>query len=55
MVWSEFIQKNNPLELSNAVYHLPQALNRDDARLTGPMEAIRKATAEREAQGGAAK
>jgi mannan endo-1,4-beta-mannosidase len=45
MVWSEFIQKANPEELSNAVYHLPQALNRDDARLAGPMEAIRKATA----------
>jgi mannan endo-1,4-beta-mannosidase len=47
MVWSEFIQKANPPELSNAVYHLPQALNRDDPRLAGPMEAIRKATAER--------
>jgi mannan endo-1,4-beta-mannosidase len=47
MVWSEFIQKANALDLANAVYHSPRALNRDDPRLAGPMEAIRKATAER--------
>ena len=47
MAWSEFIQNGSSLELANAVYHGPRALNRDDPRLTGPMEAIRKATAER--------
>ncbi|MGD0859958.1 MAG: glycosyl hydrolase [Terracidiphilus sp.] len=47
MSWSEFIQMGNPLELANAAYHGPRALNRDDPRLAGPMEAIRKATAER--------
>ncbi len=47
MSWSEFIQVGNPLELTNAVYHAPRALNRDDPRLAGPMAAIRKATAER--------
>jgi mannan endo-1,4-beta-mannosidase len=47
MVWSEWIQSANPLELTNAVYHGPRALNRDDPRLAGPMEVIRKATAER--------
>jgi mannan endo-1,4-beta-mannosidase len=47
MTWSEFIQVGNPLELANAVYHAPQALNRDDPRLAGPMAAIRKATVER--------
>ena len=47
MSWSEFIQAGNPLELANAVYHGPRALNRDDPRLAGPMEAIRKATGER--------
>jgi len=47
MAWSEFIQDGNSLELANAVYHGPRALNRDDPRLAGPMEAIRKATAER--------
>jgi mannan endo-1,4-beta-mannosidase len=47
MAWSEFIQMGNPLELANAAYHGPRALNRDDPRLAGPMEAIRKATAER--------
>jgi mannan endo-1,4-beta-mannosidase len=46
MAWSEFIQDGNSLELANAVYHGPRALNRDDPRLAGPMEAIRKATAE---------
>jgi mannan endo-1,4-beta-mannosidase len=47
MSWSEFIQVGNPLELTNAAYHGPRSLNRDDPRLAGPMEAIRKATAER--------
>src|ERR1035441_6709170 len=47
MSWSEFIQMGNPIELANAAYHGPRALNRDDPRLAGPMGAIRKATAER--------
>jgi mannan endo-1,4-beta-mannosidase len=47
MVWSEFIQSGNPLDLANATYHSPRALNRDDPRLAGPMAAIRKATADR--------
>lgn len=44
MTWSEFIQRGNPLELANAVFHAPMAINRDDARLAEPMAAIRKAT-----------
>jgi len=47
MTWSEWIQSANSLEFANAVYRGPRALNRDDPRLAGPMEAIRKATAER--------
>ena len=47
MTWSEFIQEANPLELANAVFHAPRAINRDDARLTGAMAAIRKGTEER--------
>ncbi len=43
MDWSEFIQKANPLDLVNAVYHAPQVLTRDDPRLAGPLAAIRKA------------
>jgi mannan endo-1,4-beta-mannosidase len=47
MCWSEFIQEHNPVDLVNAVYHAPMVLTRDDARLAGPLAAIRKATAER--------
>jgi mannan endo-1,4-beta-mannosidase len=47
MCWSEFIQEHNPLDLVIAVYHAPQVLTREDARLAGPLAAIRKATAER--------
>ncbi|MGD0096511.1 MAG: glycosyl hydrolase [Terracidiphilus sp.] len=47
MDWSEFIQKSNPLDLVNAVYHAPQVLTREDARLAEPLAAIRKATADR--------
>ncbi|MGA3343759.1 MAG: glycosyl hydrolase [Terracidiphilus sp.] len=47
MCWSEFIQKGNPLDLVNAVYHAPQVLTRDDVRQAAPLAAIRKATAER--------
>jgi mannan endo-1,4-beta-mannosidase len=49
MAWSEYIQTENPLDLVNAVYHAPQVLTREDARLAGPLAAIRKATAERAA------
>ena len=48
MVWSEFIQEHNPLDLVNAVYHDPQVLTREDPRLAGPLAAIRKGTAERQ-------
>jgi mannan endo-1,4-beta-mannosidase len=47
MTWSEWIRSANTLEAANAIYHSPRTLNRDDPRLAGPMEAIRKATAER--------
>ena len=47
MCWSEFIQEHNPLDLVIAVYHAPMVLTREDARLAGPLAAIRKATAER--------
>jgi mannan endo-1,4-beta-mannosidase len=47
MSWSEFIQEGNELDKTIASYHGPQAINRDDPRLAGPMAAIRKATAER--------
>jgi len=46
MAWSEFIQTGNPLDLVNAVYHAPQILTREDARLAAPLAAIRKATTE---------
>jgi hypothetical protein len=36
-----------------AVYHAPMVLTREDARLAGPLAAIRKATAERIATAGA--
>jgi mannan endo-1,4-beta-mannosidase len=47
MCWSEFIQGHNPLDLVIAVYHAPMVLTRENARLAGPLAAIRKATAER--------
>jgi mannan endo-1,4-beta-mannosidase len=47
MVWSEFIQEASSVEQANAIYHAPRMLTRDDPRLAKPMEAIRKATAER--------
>lgn len=46
MVWSGFLDVNR-MELPNALYHAPQALNRDDPRLAEPLAAIRKAAAER--------
>jgi mannan endo-1,4-beta-mannosidase len=47
MTWSEWIHSANSVELANAVYRSPRMLNRDDPRLAGPMETIRKATANR--------
>ena len=47
MVWSEIVRSGNSLEQIKAIYDSPRALNRDDARLAGPMAAIRKATADR--------
>ena len=46
MVWSTMLDSSNSLDHINAVYHARRMLNRDDPRLAGPMEAIRKATAE---------
>ncbi|MGD0832195.1 MAG: glycosyl hydrolase [Terracidiphilus sp.] len=48
MVWSEYIQMHNQLDLVNSVYHAAQVLTRDDPRLAGPLTAIRKATADRQ-------
>ena len=49
MAWSELVAKSNSVELLKSVYHAPQILGRDDPRLSAPMEAIRKATADRTA------
>jgi mannan endo-1,4-beta-mannosidase len=46
MDWSEFIKKANTVEQAKAVFLSPRALNRDDARLAGPMRAIRMGTAD---------
>jgi hypothetical protein len=46
MTWSEFIEKANTVKEAKAVFHSPRALNRDDARLAGPMRAIRMGTAD---------
>ncbi len=48
MTWSEFIRTGNTVDQANAIYHSPRVLGSDDPRLAGPMEAIRKATAERD-------
>jgi len=45
MEWNEWIQTDNSLDQANAVYHAPQVLSRDDARLAAAMAAIRKAAA----------
>jgi mannan endo-1,4-beta-mannosidase len=47
MAWSGMLDTSNSLDQVNAVYHAQRTLSRDDPRLAGPMEAIRKATAER--------
>jgi len=47
MEWSGLLDASTSLDQVNAVYRSPRVLNRDDPRLAGPMEAIRKATAER--------
>jgi len=47
MAWSGMLKSANTAEKVNATYHAPRALNRDDARLAGPMEALRKATTTR--------
>jgi mannan endo-1,4-beta-mannosidase len=47
MTWSEWIRSANTLDAAHAIYDSPRALNRDDPRLAGPMEAMRKATAQR--------
>jgi hypothetical protein len=49
MAWSELVAKSNSVDLIKSVYNAPQVLGRDDPRLSAPMEAIRKATADRTA------
>jgi len=48
MVWSEIVQRGNTLEQLKAIYDSPRAINRDDPRLAGPMEVIRKSTTDRQ-------
>jgi len=47
MTWAGSLLPSNSLDQVKAVYESPRALNRDDPRMAGPMEAIRKATADR--------
>jgi mannan endo-1,4-beta-mannosidase len=51
MAWSGLLESSNSLDRINAVYHAPRMLNRDNPRLAGPMEAIRRATADRSGTG----
>jgi mannan endo-1,4-beta-mannosidase len=44
MAWSELIEMSNPLEAVRAVYNDPQALSRDDPRMSEAMAAIRKSS-----------
>lgn len=46
MVWSEWVETANPLELLQSVYTAPNTVNRDDPRLTPAMTAMRKASEE---------
>lgn len=45
MVWSEWVRSANTLEAINAVYNAPRTITRNDPRLAGPMEAMRKLSA----------
>jgi mannan endo-1,4-beta-mannosidase len=47
MTWSGLLEGGSTLDRINEVYRAAQTLNRDDPRLAGPMEAIRKGTADR--------
>ena len=49
MTWSGLLLASSSLDQVKAVYESPRALNRDDPRMAGPMDAIRKATADRTA------
>jgi mannan endo-1,4-beta-mannosidase len=49
MSWSELVRASNSPAQLHAAYDSPRAINRDDPRLAGPMAAIRKATADRNA------
>jgi mannan endo-1,4-beta-mannosidase len=44
MVWSDILEFANPLDKLLAVYNFPNSLSRDDARVFGPLAAIRKTT-----------
>ncbi len=46
MCWSDIVERGNPLDALRATYTAPGVLTRDDTRLSGPMAAIRKASAE---------
>jgi len=46
MTWSEFIENANKPAQAKAVFASPRALNRDDPRHAGPMQAIRRLHAE---------
>jgi mannan endo-1,4-beta-mannosidase len=46
MCWSDIVERGNPLDALRATYTAPDVLTRDDPRLSGPMAAIRKASAE---------
>jgi len=45
MVWSEFVEFANPLDRLQAAYSSANILTRDDPRVSGPLAAIRKASA----------
>jgi mannan endo-1,4-beta-mannosidase len=45
MAWSGMLNTANTVDRLNTVYHAPIVINRDDPRLSAPMQAIRDATA----------
>ena len=44
MVWSEWVEEQNPLQSVLDIYNSPQAASRDDARVKAGMEAVLKAS-----------
>jgi mannan endo-1,4-beta-mannosidase len=45
MIWSEWVEEANSLDSVKSVFDSPQALSRNDQRVSEPLAAIRKATA----------